>query len=142
MNSWWCGLVLAAMSLPGGKSAPERSAPTPPSSFASPANTAGNNVALIRAATTWVWDGGGGNDTLRGERGNDTLYGIGGGDRLLGGDGNDQLFGGAGRDALYADAGDDSLLGGSDHDLFDGGDGLDSAVLDDGEVSVNVEQNG
>lgn len=87
------------------------------------------------------FDGGGGNDvikgnagidTLDGDAGNDRLYGGAGHDYLIGGDGNDILSGGEGNDVLFGDyslnfilGGDDILSGGAGSDFLDGGAGDD-----------------
>lgn len=88
-----------------------------------------------------VAEGGGGNDTLRGNSaadiltggtGNDLLEGGSGNDTLRGGDNNDTLRGGAGADSLYGDGGDDRLEGGIDGaiDVLYGGVGADVFVAE------------
>lgn len=84
--------------------------------------------------------GGGGTDSLFGERGNDRLLGGGGGgDLLFGGAGDDRLDGGGGgRDRLYGGVGDDRVAGGpgsydailsdSDGDTLDGGRGRHDTI--------------
>ncbi|MEQ8958507.1 MAG: calcium-binding protein, partial [Coleofasciculus sp. C2-GNP5-27] len=55
--------------------------------------------------------GGGGDDTLFGDRGDDNLFGEAGSDMLFGDRGDDYLFGGTGNDTLFGDRGDDLLIG-------------------------------
>jgi Ca2+-binding RTX toxin-like protein len=72
-----------------------------------------------------VFDGLGGNDTLRGLGGNDSLTGGSGNDSLYGGSGGDTLIGGTGEDYLYVDA--DDFASGS----VDGGDDYDTLIVED-----------
>ena len=81
--------------------------------------------ALVARSDDWVgvFDGGPGDDELRGSDGrdllyggpdNDLLYGYAGDDRLWGNDGNDTLYAGQGNDDLVAGEGDNYLLAWSD----------------------------
>ncbi len=78
--------------------------------------------------------GGGGDDTLSGNRaqntlsggaGDDVLAGAGAADSLKGGAGNDLLQGGSGRDRLVGQSGDDVLVGDGGRDRLSGGAGRD-----------------
>jgi Ca2+-binding RTX toxin-like protein len=73
---------------------------------------------------SYVFDGKGGNDTIRG-------FAQGGDDTILGGDGNDALYGRAvgDGDGYYSDA--DTIRGGSGNDRIYGGSGKDSWDSDD-----------
>jgi Ca2+-binding RTX toxin-like protein len=75
---------------------------------------------------TAAYDGGPGDDRLRGGDQDDTLAGDAGNDSLSGAAGNDTLVGGAGDDVLSGGAGDDALLGGAGNDLIVGGPGADT----------------
>ena len=60
-----------------------------------------------------IFDGGDGNDRLKGGAGADVLLGGAGRDTLAGGNGNDILIGGTGPDKLYGNGGEDILIGGT-----------------------------
>jgi len=68
---------------------------------------------LIARSDDWigVFEGGPGQDVLRGAAGRDQLGGGEGNDTLYGLAGDDRLWGGAGDDTLYAGQGNDDLLG-------------------------------
>jgi Ca2+-binding RTX toxin-like protein len=72
-----------------------------------------------------VFDGGAGNDKLRGRNGNDRLLGGDGSDILVGAGQNDSLFGQGGNDILDGGAGDDELAGNDGDDVLSGGIGVD-----------------
>ena len=82
-----------------------------------------DNIAGILSDADW-FDGGAGDDVIRGNEGNDTLWGGAGNDTLSGGNGNDILSGGTGNDVLYGGAGDDVFR-------FNLGDGQDVIAADD-----------
>ncbi|MEM1074698.1 MAG: LamG-like jellyroll fold domain-containing protein [Pseudomonadota bacterium] len=66
-----------------------------------------------------MFDGGDGDDTIKGEAGDD---------HLKGGDGNDTIYGGYGDDKLEGGAGDDTLNGGRGSDIVYGGAGNDLMI--------------
>ena len=66
-----------------------------------------DNMIATRADYGIVFDGGLGNDLLRGAAGGDVLIGAGGNDRLYGNGGDDILVGSAGRDTLVGGVGAD-----------------------------------
>lgn len=91
--------------------------------------------------------GGQGNDILEGNLDNDVLFGNIGNDTLRGGDGRDVLFGGKNEDVLvglsaddllFGDLGDDLLIGGDGNDTLTGGDGTDVFVIDAPGLGVDV----
>ncbi len=109
-------------------------------------------VAADRVNQNYYFNGGGGNDTIRGANGADFLVGGAGDDTLVGGegantylggggndlalggtgtdsadmgDGNDRAFGNAGNDTLMGGAGDDLLNGEAGDDVLNGNDGAD-----------------
>lgn len=59
---------------------------------------------------SWLINGAGGNDTLRGGHANDTLNGALGNDLISGGDGNDTIIGGVGFDRVFGGAGNDTFV--------------------------------
>ncbi|WP_118169193.1 calcium-binding protein [Nostoc sphaeroides] len=74
--------------------------------------------------STYIINGGAGNDALFGGLNGDVLtgddfFGVGGNDYLAGLDGNDALFGVYGNDTLNGGAGTDTLYGGAGNDVFD-----------------------
>lgn len=80
-----------------------------------------------------IWDGGGGDDTIRGGRGNDRLAGGPGTDILTGGAGADLLRGGGGADLFrFVSAGDSPAAGAGDRiaDFTTGSDRIDLSRLD------------
>lgn len=90
--------------------------------------TTGSGDDSIIAGTTNVdnvFNGGAGNDKLRGRNGNDRLLGGDGNDILVGAGQNDSLFGNAGNDILDAGAGNDELAGNDGDDILSGGIGVD-----------------
>mgnify|MGYP000249075405 CR=1 FL=1 len=105
------------------------------------------------AGTDW-FDGGTGDDIIRGGSGTDTLFGgigndwIDGGadgdtadgglgdDLIRGGAGADNLKGSAGNDVLLGEAGADKLYGGLDRDILAGGLDADYVSGDDGDDIV------
>jgi len=90
--------------------------------------TTGTGDDSIIAGTTSVdnvFNGGAGNDKLRGRNGNDRLLGGDGNDILVGAGQNDSLFGNAGNDILDAGAGNDELAGNDGDDVLSGGVGVD-----------------
>jgi Ca2+-binding RTX toxin-like protein len=72
------------------------------------------------------YDGGRGDDLLRGWTASDSMRGGVGDDTLFGGDGFDSLEGGSGNDALDGGGGDDFINGGDGNDEFSGGVGRDT----------------
>jgi VCBS repeat-containing protein len=90
-----------------------------------------------------TFNGGAGNDALRGTNGADWIYGGSGDDTLNGLGGNDVLFGGTGRDTLDGGSGSDYVDGGlgadlliyrfgenrNSHDIYNGGFGNDTLRL-------------
>ncbi len=115
--------------------------------------TAGaDTMTAINPALAYYFNGGNGNDTIRGGNGLDFLVGGGGDDLLVGGTnttnylagdgndlilgstgvdvadggaGNDRIFGNTGNDTLTGGAGDDLLNGETGNDVLNGGDGAD-----------------
>ncbi len=99
------------------------------------------------AATTAVFVGGPGNNTIYGtvhgdaiygKGGNDDLHGRAGNDVLIGGEGNDVLRGGHDSDVLRGGPGDDTLWGGFGADVELGGPGNDTlyALANDNRLDV------
>ena len=82
---------------------------------------------------------GGGNDHVWGDDGDDIAHGDGGNDHLFGGAGLDQLFGDAGHDALAGEADDDQLFGGAGHDRLRGGAGNDELFGEGGKDQLYGE---
>ena len=90
-----------------------------------------------------TFNGGAGNDALRGTNGADWIFGGSGDDTLNGFGGNDVLFGGTGRDTLDGGSGSDYVDGGlgadlliyrfgenrNSHDIYNGGFGNDTLRL-------------
>lgn len=72
--------------------------------------------------------GGTGVDRLEGEGGDDLLDGGDGGDSLFGDDGNDAIYGGQGFDYMSGAVGADRMYGGSERDRIYGGDGNDTIL--------------
>lgn len=91
-----------------------------------------NNIAI--AIGTIINDviGGGGNDSVLGNRYANVLSGLNGKDKLNGGGGTDKLFGGAGNDTLSGESGNDSLDGGAGQDRLTGCAGTDTLFGDAG----------
>jgi Ca2+-binding RTX toxin-like protein len=86
-----------------------------------------------------TFDGGPGNDVLRGSNGNDVLLGGPGRDSLKGLEGDDVIQGGPDGDSIEARAGD---VG---HDLIEGNDGVDDMVSFTGSISsdqITIAPNG
>jgi hypothetical protein len=88
-----------------------------------------------------VYDGGRGDDRLRGGdqadtltggQGNDPLSGAGGNDTITGGPGNDVLSGGDANDMLSGGDGSDLIVGGAGADVLSGGGGNDVLRAADG----------
>jgi Ca2+-binding RTX toxin-like protein len=77
-------------------------------------------------------------DYLRGLAGNDTLYGGNGKNRIEGNNGNDRLFSGSGDDALFGGPGDDVLVAGAGKDLVEGGPGRDRLDAGPGDDTVEA----
>jgi hypothetical protein len=112
--------------------------------------SSGGGVKPHRRSNLCRFEGGSGNDLVRGTPYLDYLRGLAGNDRLDGGDGknriegnngndrlhagsgNDALFGGPGNDLLVAGAGDDLVEGGPGRDLLDAGPGNDVVEARDG----------
>lgn len=97
--------------------------------------------AGFESTTSFVLNGGAGNDTLLGGPGKDTLFGGPGEDKLFGLAGNDVLYGDEGRDlldggdgvdSLYAGAGGDIALGGYGREIIRGGPDNDILVAGSG----------
>ena len=84
-----------------------------------------DSIIAGTAAVDNVFNGGAGNDKLRGRNGNDRLLGGDGNDILVGAGQNDSLFGNAGNDILDAGAGNDELAGNDGDDVLSGGTGVD-----------------
>jgi Ca2+-binding RTX toxin-like protein len=95
------------------------------------------------AGNDWIWiddsvevnaviNGGNGNDRIKGGGGDDTILGDKGNDRVWGGAGNDNVNGGAGNDWLWGDDGDDVMHGDAGHDHLIGGGGVDQLFGDVG----------
>ncbi len=80
--------------------------------------------------------GGGGLDTIRGQRGADTITGGAGNDLLYGDLGDDTIDGGDGNDEIYGGAGNDSLAGGGDTDSIFGDEGNDTIDAGAGDDAV------
>lgn len=100
--------------------------------------TAGDDIA-IGSPFGDFFEGGAGNDTVRGNDGADQMmggsgrdlgFGGAGDDRLEGGPGNDRLLGQKDNDTLIGEGGDDYLDGGSGQDGLLGGRGRDFFVVD------------
>jgi Ca2+-binding RTX toxin-like protein len=93
----------------------------------------GNDV-VIAGYSTWLIDGGAGDDTLDGR--NSAYL-----DEIQGGDGNDTIYGSTrlagGNIELNGGAGDDTIIGGTADELLVGGDGNDS--ITDGAGSDHVD---
>jgi Ca2+-binding RTX toxin-like protein len=68
----------------------------------------------------------------------DTLVGDATSNIFRGGGGNDSLQGGAGSDFLSGDAGDDRLIGGVGADILDGGDGYDVASYETATTGISI----
>lgn len=85
--------------------------------------------------------GGTGNDTLWGNAGGDLVYGDAGNDTLHGGAGNDRLVVGTGKDQAFGEGGNDALnlVDGAPGDYGNGGDGTDTAKIDAGDTTQQVE---
>ncbi|MES2742039.1 MAG: calcium-binding protein [Pseudomonadota bacterium] len=83
--------------------------------------TSQGDDTILGSVDADVFDGLGGNDSIRGSYGADSLSG---------GDGNDYLDGGEGDDVLAGDAGDDTVAGmaGDNTYVFGNGDGRDEIV--------------
>jgi serralysin len=75
-------------------------------------------------------NGGGGNDTLQGNKADNNLRG---------GDDDDKLYGNNGNDKLYGGNGDDLLNGGAGNDRLAGNAGVDSAVFSSRNNRVNLQ---
>lgn len=77
-----------------------------------------------------------------GGKGDDYLNGSSADNRLYGGGGNDTIIGGGGRDRLYGQAGNDKLFSNDQLKdvLVEGGSGTDTATIDAGDPTVNVEK--
>ncbi|RMG89643.1 MAG: calcium-binding protein, partial [Chloroflexi bacterium] len=74
------------------------------------------------------FDGGAGNDILRGGNASDIIIGGEGNDIIDGNGGNDILEGGVGNDTMNGGAGDDTVDGGAGDDFVEGGDGNDIII--------------
>lgn len=79
--------------------------------------------------------GGANDDLVTGDAGNDTLFGGFQEDTLIGGTGNDLILGDAGFDVLIGGTGNDTLNGGAQADVLLGGDGDDFLI---GEVGLDI----
>ncbi len=77
-------------------------------------------------------------DYLRGFAGNDTLYGGNGKNRIEGNNGNDRLISGSGADALFGGPGNDVLAAGGGNDLVEGGPGRDTLDAGPGDDTVEA----
>ncbi|MFB2879851.1 calcium-binding protein [Floridanema aerugineum] len=86
----------------------------------------GSGDDILRGgAVADILKGGEGNDYLEARNGNDQLYGQSGADSLFGGDGDDIIDGGSENDHLEGENGVDSLYGGNGDDIINGGSGND-----------------
>ncbi|SEM70539.1 calcium-binding protein [Palleronia pelagia] len=83
------------------------------------------SLNTILDETADLFDGGVGDDTIRGNDGDDTLLGGGDRDFIDGGTGNDMLSGGSETDTVYGGAGDDMISGGTAGDFLVGQAGND-----------------
>lgn len=102
----------------------------------------GDDLLVANDSFYVVFEGGAGNDTLKGGARGDYLRGNAGSDRLLGGGGSDDLSGQAGNDRFVGGPGRDRCLGGGRNDVFyardgfrdfvGGGPGTDRARIDVG----------
>lgn len=106
----------------------------------------GNDTILCGALGSFLLDGGGGRDSIRGGNEDDTIYGDGSSlidrDTIIGGSGNDLIFDGsfgypyndaysssAAFDVINAGSGNDSVFSGQGADSLIGGDGIDLITL-------------
>lgn len=90
--------------------------------------------------TCEVFEGGNGNDFIRGSGKPNAIFGGPGGDTLIGGGGNDTLTGDAGRDSLEGQSGNDvlSALDGENDTLSGGSGSGDSAEADENDALDSV----
>jgi len=93
----------------------------------------GGNDYAEDDASSRIYFGNLGNDTLRGGGGADTLSAGQGSDQITGDDGDDLLFGNLGNDVIQGVAGNDTILGGQDNDTLTGGAGNDVLSGDRGD---------
>lgn len=87
-----------------------------------------------------TFDGGGGDDRVRGYKGDDTLRGGSGADSLFGGNDDDVILGAKGKDRLYGGEGDDTLAGGAGKDYLSGKDGQDTFRFNAYVKSANADK--
>ncbi|WP_121061932.1 calcium-binding protein [Chachezhania antarctica] len=94
------------------------------------ADMLGETADLGRGNQTF--NGGIGNDVVKGQRGSDSLFGGGGDDFLRGSKGGDLLVGNDGDDTLIGNRGRDIFGGGGGNDFIEGGQGKDEFHFDAG----------
>jgi trimeric autotransporter adhesin len=104
----------------------------------------GNGNDSLQGSANTLGDhlyGGGGNDTVKGDKGADWLEGNAGNDSVEGGADNDTLWGGAGIDTLEGGTGSDALYGGEGIDTyrFSGQWNTDLIRDSDGSGTITVE---
>ena len=97
--------------------------------------TDGDDILVARFPGL-LFDGGAGDDNIKGSNGTDTLVGGSGDDTIEGGqtteDLRDMIFGGGGNDYINGGYGNDNLNGGLGRDTVDGGFGADTVIGNEG----------